>query len=370
MSATKAKRNGKRTKYDVRWREGGQHRSRSFDKKGDADDFRAEVRRRRQRGQAIVRPNETPTLDAFANGWQRRRKEDGAALETRKGNRSTYNNWISPYLGGRHVGELRVKVLDEWRADLRSDGASIYTQRRATMVLAMILDDVVRREEGLTGNPVRALPAVSGHERRKGQAASPEQVEAMRAYFLEAKRPADAAFISILAYVGLRPEEARALVPGNLIHRGREFDLRADQTKHKTPARTPTIPAPIRPEIRAFVKGLPAGGQQWTPSGIRNWRRRHFKPAAAAAGLPEDFRPYDLRHTCASLMLRAGIPAPDVAEHMGHSLETLLSVYAHAIKAMKGKPAEPLDKAIRAARGTDRVRSVGKTKAAKSRRPL
>jgi integrase len=246
-----------------------------------------------------------------------------------------------------------VKVLDDWRADMRSDGATIYTQRRATMVLAMILDDVVRREDGLTGNSVRALPAVRGHERREGQAASPEQVEAMRAYFIEAKRPDDAALISILAYVGLRPEEARALEPGNLAKRGGEFDLRADQTKEKTPARTAAIPKPIRPEVRAFVKGLPAGGREWSASGIRNWRRRHFKPAAEAAGLPENFRPYDLRHTCASLMLRAGIPAPDVAEHLGHSLETLLSVYAHAIKAMKGQPAEPLDKAIKRARGTD-----------------
>jgi integrase len=77
-------------------------------------------------------------------------------------------------------------------------------------------------------------------------------------------------------------------------------------------------------------------------NGAKSLRRTDagFKAAAEAAGLPEDFRPYDLRHTCASLMLRAGIPAPDVAEHMGHSLETLLCVYAHAIKAMKGQPAQ------------------------------
>ena len=118
MSATKAKRRSKRAKYDVRWREGGRHRSRSFDRRQDADDFRAEIRRRRQRGESVVHPNETPTLDAFANGWQKRRQEDGASLSTRKGNRSIYNNWISPYMGDRHVGELRVKVLDDWRADI------------------------------------------------------------------------------------------------------------------------------------------------------------------------------------------------------------------------------------------------------------
>lgn len=363
MSVTApAKRKTKRAKYQVRWREGSKHRAQSFDTKEAADDFRAEVRLRRQRGEAVVHPNETATLDDFATAWLKRRREGGTSLGTRKANRSIYNTHISPYLGHQRVGELKVKVLDDWQADLRSAGASIHTQRRGTGLLAMILDDVVRREDGLTGNPARALPAIrdpEGGERRKGQAVSPEQVEAMRAYFLAAKRPADAALVSILAYVGLRPEEALAVEPDNITSRTAEFDLRADQTKDKTPARVAAIPNAIRPEVRALAKKLPqdperlfltVGGRAWSEADYRNWRRRHFKPAATAAGLPGNFRPYDLRHTCASLMLRAGTPATDVAEHLGHSVETLLSVYAHAIKEMKGQPAVPLDKAIRAAR--------------------
>ncbi len=364
-------------RYQVRWREGSKHRARSFDRKADADDFRATVRRRRQRGEDVVHPHETATLDDFTNGWSVRRREGGTALGTRKANRSIYNAHISPYLGHRRVGELKVKVLDDWRADMRAAGASIHTQRRATGLLAMILDDVVRREDGLTGNPARALPAIRGGagERREGIAASPEQVEAIRAHFLAAERPADAALISILAYVGLRPEEALAAEPGNLTAGAAAFDLRADQTKDKTPARVAAIPKPIRAELRAHVKSLPqdperlfltVGGEPWTESDYRNWRKRWFKPAAEAAGLPEGFRPYDLRHTCASLMLRAGIPAPDVAEHMGHSLGVLLDTYAHAIKDMKGKRAQPLDKAISAKRV--RPEYVGKKKAGPAKR--
>jgi integrase len=223
----------------------------------------------------------------------------------------------------------------------------------------MILDDVVRREDGLTGNPARALPAIRGHERREGIAATPEEVEAMRSHFLKAKRPADAALISILAYVGLRPEEALALEPSNIAARAAEFDLRADQTKDKTPARVTAIPNAIRPEVRALVKKLPQDperlfltvrGQPWSDTDYRNWRRRHFKPAATAAGLPDNFRPYDLRHTCASLMLRAGTPEIDVAEHLGHGLGVLQDTYAHAIKAMKGEPPKSLEASIRAAR--------------------
>src|SRR5438132_14347978 len=36
--------------YEVRWREGGRQRSRSFAKKGDADAFELDVKRRRQLG--------------------------------------------------------------------------------------------------------------------------------------------------------------------------------------------------------------------------------------------------------------------------------------------------------------------------------
>jgi len=362
MSATPTQRNTKRAKYQVRWREGSKHRAQSFDSKKAAEDFRAQVRLRRQRGEEVVHPNETATLDDFANGWQRRRAEGGTSLGTRKANRSIYNAHISPYIGHRRVGELRVKLLDDWRADLRGDGASIHTQRRATGLLAMILDDVVRREEGLTGNPARVLPAIRDDgrgERRKGLAISPEQVEVIRAHFLAAKRPADAALISVLAYVGLRPEEALAVEPGNVTAKTAAFDLRADQTKDKTPARVAAIPKPIRAEVRAQIDGLPdgaerifltVGGRPWTDSDYRNWRRRHFKPAAEAAGLPDDFRPYDLRHTAASLMLRAGTPHADVAEHLGHSEAILMDPYSHAIKALKGKRARPLDKAISAAR--------------------
>jgi integrase len=39
-------------------------------------------------------------------------------------------------------------------------------------------------------------------------------------------------------------------------------------------------------------------------------------------------RPYDLRHAAVSLWLNAGVPATDVAERAGHSVQVLLRVYA------------------------------------------
>ena len=42
-------------------------------------------------------------------------------------------------------------------------------------------------------------------------------------------------------------------------------------------------------------------------------------------------RPYDLRHAAVSLWLNAGVPATQVAEWAGHSVNVLLRVYASCI---------------------------------------
>jgi integrase len=42
-------------------------------------------------------------------------------------------------------------------------------------------------------------------------------------------------------------------------------------------------------------------------------------------------RPYALRHACLSTWLNAGVPATQVAEWAGHSVNVLLKVYASCI---------------------------------------
>jgi integrase len=42
-------------------------------------------------------------------------------------------------------------------------------------------------------------------------------------------------------------------------------------------------------------------------------------------------QPYDLRHAAVSLWLNAGVPATQVAEWAGHSVNVLLKVYAKCL---------------------------------------
>ena len=39
-------------------------------------------------------------------------------------------------------------------------------------------------------------------------------------------------------------------------------------------------------------------------------------------------RPYDLRHTAATIMLRAGVSTAEVALRLGHSVDMLMKIYA------------------------------------------
>jgi hypothetical protein len=54
------------------------------------------------------------------------------------------------------------------------------------------------------------------------------------------------------------------------------------------------------------------------------------RPPAQVAS-PLVLRPYDLRHGGVSLRLNAGVPATQVAEWAGHSVEVLLTIYAKCI---------------------------------------
>jgi integrase len=62
------------------------------------------------------------------------------------------------------------------------------------------------------------------------------------------------------------------------------------------------------------------------------WRDARVKAfGKKATAMPLAKRPYDLRHACVSTWLNAGVPATQVAEWAGHSVDVLLRIYAKCI---------------------------------------
>jgi len=47
--------------------------------------------------------------------------------------------------------------------------------------------------------------------------------------------------------------------------------------------------------------------------------RNVWKPCMAALGLPSDLTPHSARHTCATRLSAAGVPAEDIQRIMGHA---------------------------------------------------
>jgi integrase len=66
---------------------------------------------------------------------------------------------------------------------------------------------------------------------------------------------------------------------------------------------------------------------------------RYFRQAVKEAKLPK-IRPHDLRHTHATLALRAGIHPKVVSERLGHATVSItLDTYSHAIPALQEEAA-------------------------------
>lgn len=113
----------------------------------------------------------------------------------------------------------------------------------------------------------------------------------------------------------------------------------------------------------AWVKNKKADGLVFTtatgePLERRNLANRDFMKVLRAAGLVETIEPkrkgektrykglvrlYDLRHTCATLMLAAGVNPKVASERLGHaSVVITLDTYSHVLPTMQADATEKI----------------------------
>lgn len=173
------------------------------------------------------------------------------------------------------------------------------------------------------------------------------------------------AFFGCMYYAALRPEEVIDLRRDHLVslptsgwgemrlthseprsgtrwtNSGKSRERRA--LKHRAVGETRSVP--IHPELVALLRNHqeqypairdrrlftgPRGGivAEWTYLEVFHAARQAALTEAELA-TPLMARPYDLRHAAVSTWLNAGVPAPQVAEWAGHSVDVLLRVYAN-----------------------------------------
>ncbi len=111
------KRRADTGKWEVRWRENGRNRSKSFTLNSDARRFEAEVHRARELGRPLDIDRGAETLAAFVGVYWRRYAVPHLADKTRLDYRGAWVRHVLPRLGGYRLRDVTPSVVDEFRAE-------------------------------------------------------------------------------------------------------------------------------------------------------------------------------------------------------------------------------------------------------------
>ena len=191
--------------WRVRYREGGRHRSRTFDRKTDAEDFQAEVRRRKRLGTISHLHAGEELLADFGVEWWRIHARPNLERSTLRRYSQVWDKHVLPRLGMYRLQELTPEVVADFRAELSERGAGDATVRKAMFILQGVMGLAVLHGRIAT-NPVKAVRKPR-QVSRTVRPLAPESVERIRLQL----GVRDATLVSVLAYAGLRPGEALAL---------------------------------------------------------------------------------------------------------------------------------------------------------------
>jgi len=326
---------------DKRWK------SKTFDRKIDAERWLRHQLSSIDRGEWIDPALRRTRFGELAERWL----PTIAALrpKTRANYESLLRSHVLPTFGEVELAGINRVVAREWLAGLQAAGLSASRTRQARQVLSSILELAV--DGGyLVANPARGLKVQGGQEREMLHLDASQVKSLFDA--TEELRPGSGLLVQILvqilAYGGLRWGEAVAIRRGRcdllrskLMVRESLSEVRGHLYFGPTKThedRVIVLPKFLReamavhlaqyvaPETDTLVFTSPKG----EPLRISNWRRRVWRPACEASGMPDGLRIHDLRHTSASLLVSAGANVKVVQRHLGHSTATqTLDRYAH-----------------------------------------
>jgi integrase len=331
--------------------ERGRSKAKTFEanEKRLAQDFDAECKRRRRHGE-IVAPSEK-TLSELRVDWLASRKGLELAPRTREFYDGIWSKHLEPELGKAPIRNIDALMIDSVVLDLERRGVGQATITKGLTQLSAMFRLAVKHKMVPT-NPMQYVDRPTPKPSRIVRPLTPFQVESIRAQL----KPRDPLLVSILSFAGLRPGEVLSLrwsdFDGEKLHVDSAISLGEERTTKTKQARDVKLIGILKAELLEFkmLAGRPSDsalifpakdGSFWDQSGWRNWRQRVFAPAAEAVGLPKETRPYDLRHSAASLFIASGANIVRVAKQMGHSPTMLLERYSHVFEEFQDKDVDP-----------------------------
>jgi integrase len=273
-------------------------------------------------------------------------------------------------LGSRKLSTVRGVDVQKFYGELQAAGMSPKTVRHIHAVLSSAFKQAVKWQM-LAANPCDAaeLPRQVRHEMQ-----SLNKDEAAR-FLAAAQEDKHAVIFSFMLCTGARPAETFGLKWSDLdVSKGRATITRTlhwragggwyfGEPKTSRSRRTVPLPASLTHSLKAHRRqqaetrlrlgpdyqnhDLVFATEIGTPLHWQNVIKRHFKKILHTAGLPESFRLYDLRHTCATLLLQAGVNPKVVSERLGHaSIVLTLDTYSHVLPDMQNEATAKLEKIL------------------------
>lgn len=338
----------------------GRERSRTFDRRSDAERFLATAEADKARGTWIDPALGRETLAVF---WPRFLE---ASPHLRPTTRALYVGLAERHvlppphgLGARQVASITRLDVERWAAGLSAAGAGAATVSAAHRLLRRILS--LAEDGGLVARNVARGVKTARPGREEMRFLSAEELAAIADAAGEEHR----ALVLLLGLCGLRIGEAAALrvEDVDLLRRSvRVTKSAADVNGRiivgptKTGAsRAVALPRVVAEELERHLARartpLVFAGPEGGPLRRSNWRRRVWIPALRRAGVAEPLpRPHDLRHTAAALGIQAGAHPKSIQAMLGHSsIRVTLDRYGHLFPSLAEGLADELDARYREA---------------------
>jgi integrase len=279
---------------------------------------------------------------------------------TLRGYRVSLNKRILPAFGNKRLSDVRRADVQELVDRLTAEGLSASTVQNTLDPLRAIYRRAIRRDEGVTINPTQELE-LRRPDGKRDRIVSPTEA----AVLIAAVDVDERALWAIAFYAGLRRGELRALrwkhidLEARVIHVSRgwdaiegEQDTKSAAGKRKVPILDPLAAALIAHKARtgragdALVFGRTAT-DPFNPETVRRnalaawgWKEipnRDYPDSGtkmihvkAHEDTLESITLHEARHTCASILIAAGVNAKALSIIMGHStIAMTFDTYGH-----------------------------------------
>ena len=362
------------TRWDVRYRDPQQrHRTRTFQRKTDAQKFANIVEADITRGEWLDPALGKETFEEWASRWVP--TIAGLTPKTRESYESILRRHLLPRFADMPVGRIDHPTVVGLLAELTAAGAGAGTVRNVRDVLRLVLE-LARRSGAIKVNPVEGAKApkkppaemIFLDANQIMTLADAVTYPPIRTGGGEHRRrtfPERGLLVRFAAFTGLRSAEIVALRTDSVdLLRGRvQVVSSATEAYGKIQFGPPKtyqrravpLPGALVAELTTYLAGKDSDefvfrSSRGGPLRHSNFYARHFKPAVLRAGLPEETRFHDLRHSYAAMLIAESAHPRAIMERMGHStIQVTLGTYGHLFPNLEAALTDALDETYRKA---------------------